>query len=82
MSISLIPILILPLVSLLSLFAARKSHLAITNLSGDKNRAERAAEYSDKAAGQLHGTRRTQASCAVAVCAPLLTVLAWNLLLE
>ena len=77
MSISLSPIilfLVLPLISLLSLFAGRKSHLAITNLSGGKNRAERAAEYSDKAAGQLHSTRRTQASCAVAVCAPVLDV--------
>ncbi|KAM0802715.1 hypothetical protein BDR22DRAFT_91862 [Usnea florida] len=68
--------LILPLISLLSLFAGRKSHLAITNLSGGKNRAERAAEYSDKAAGQLHGTRRTQASCAVAILLSLISSLA------
>lgn len=58
----------LPL-AFLSIYAGQKSYLAITNLHSDENRAEKAAEFSDKAARELWRTRLTQASGAATVCA-------------
>lgn len=62
-------LLVLPL-GLLSLYAGHKSYLAINNLHSDKNRAEKAAEYSDKAWRELWHTRLTQTSGVATVCVP------------
>ena len=60
-----------PLLALLSLYAAQKSYIAITNLQQYEERTEKAAKYLDKAANDLYKTRVTQASGAAAVCIPL-----------
>lgn len=57
-----------PLLALLSLYAAQKSYIAITNLLQYEERTEKAANYIDKAAHDLYKTRVTQASGASAVC--------------
>lgn len=59
-----------PLLALLSLYAAQKSYIAITNLQQYEERTERAAKHLDKAAHDLYKTRVTQASGAAAVCIP------------
>lgn len=51
-----------------SLFAASKSYVAIVSLQKYEEPSERAAEYSETAARELHKTRVTQASSAGAVC--------------
>ena len=56
-----------PIISLVSLYAAQKSYIAITNLRQYEERSERAAKYSDTAAHQLWKTRATQGSSAGAV---------------
>ena len=60
-----------PLLALLSLYAAQKSYIAITNLQKYEERTEKAAKYLDKAEHDLYKTRVTQASGAAAVCIPL-----------
>ena len=57
-----------PLLALLSLYAAQKSYIAITNLQQYEERTEKAAKHLDKAAHDLYKTRVTQASGAGAVC--------------
>ena len=57
-----------PLLTLLSLYGAQKSYIAITNLQQYEERSEKAAKHLDKAAHELYKTRVTQASGAVAVC--------------
>ena len=57
-----------PLLALLSLYAAQKSYIAITNLQQYEERTEKAAKHLDKAAQDLYKTRVTQASGAAAVC--------------
>lgn len=59
-----------PLLALLSLYAAQKSYIAITNLQQYEERTEKAAKHLDKAAHDLYKTRVTQASGAAAVCIP------------
>lgn len=54
--------------ALLSIYAGQKSYQAIINLHSDTDRAEKAAEHSDKAARELWRTRLTQASGAATVC--------------
>ncbi|CAD6594110.1 MAG: hypothetical protein ASARMPRED_008559 [Alectoria sarmentosa] len=56
-----------PLLALLSLFAAQKSYIAITNLQQYEERTKKAAQYLDKAESDLYKTRVTQASGAAAV---------------
>ena len=56
-----------PLLTLVSLYAAQKSYIAITNLQQYEENSEKAAKYSDKAAHELYKTRVTQASGAAAV---------------
>ena len=56
-----------PFLALLSLYAAQKSYIAITNLQRYEERTEKAAKHLDKAAHDLHKTRVTQASGAAAV---------------
>lgn len=60
-----------PLLALLSLYAAQKSYIAITNLQQYEERTEKAAEHLDKAKHDLYKTRVTQASGAAAVRIPL-----------
>lgn len=60
-----------PLLALLSLYAAQKSYIAVTNLLQYEKRSKKAAKYLDKAADDLYKTRVTQASGAAAVCIPL-----------
>lgn len=56
-----------PLLALLSLYAAQKSYIAITNLLQYEERTKKAARHFDKAADDLYKTRVTQASGAAAV---------------
>lgn len=56
-----------PIISFVSLYAAHKSYTAITNLQQYEERSEHAAKYSETAAQQLHKTRVTQGSSAVAI---------------
>lgn len=56
-----------PFLALLSLYAAQKSYIAITNLQRYEERTEKAAKHLDKAAHDLYKTRVTQASGAAAV---------------
>ena len=56
-----------PFLLLLSLYAAQKSYIAITNLQKYEERSEKAAKHLDKAAHDLYKTRVTQASGAAAV---------------
>lgn len=65
---SFLPALLACPLALLSIYAGQKSYHAITNLHGDTDRAEKAAEHSDKAARELWRTRLTQASGAATVC--------------
>lgn len=53
--------------ALLSIYAGQKSYLAIMNLHSDTDRAEKAAEHSDKASRELWRTRLTQAGGAATV---------------
>lgn len=53
--------------ALLSVYSARTSYYAITNLQRYEERSEKAARHFDKAAHDLHKTRTTQASGAAAV---------------
>ncbi|CAF9943744.1 MAG: hypothetical protein ALECFALPRED_001186 [Alectoria fallacina] len=65
---TLLPTTILaPLLALLSLFAAQKSYIAITNLQQYEESTKKAAKYLDKAGSDLYRTRVTQASGAAAV---------------
>lgn len=54
-------------ISALSLYAAQKSYVAITNLQKYEERSERAAKHSETAAHELHKTRMTQGTSAAAV---------------
>ena len=56
-----------PIISAISLYAAQKSYIAITNLLRYEERSERAAKHSETAAHQLWKTRATQGSSAGAV---------------
>ena len=56
-----------PFLALLSLYAAQKSYIAITNLQRYEERTEKAAKHLDKAAHDLYKTRITQASGVAAV---------------
>lgn len=56
--------------ALLSLYAAQKSYIAITNLQRYEERTEKAAKHLDKAERDLYKTRVTQASGAAAVRHP------------
>lgn len=56
-----------PLLAILSLYAAQKSYMSITNLQKYEERSEKAAKHLDKAARELYKTRVTQASGAAAV---------------
>ena len=56
-----------PLLALLSLYAAQKSYIAITNLQQYEETSEKAAKYLEKAAEELYQTRVTQASGAATV---------------
>ena len=56
-----------PFLVLLSLYAAQKSYIAITNLQQYEERSEKAAKHLDKAAHDLYKTRVTQAGGAAAV---------------
>jgi hypothetical protein len=51
-----------------SVYAATFSAIAIYNLQKREDQSERAAQYSNTAANQLHKTRTTQTSGVVAVC--------------
>ncbi|KAF6232641.1 hypothetical protein HO173_009080 [Letharia columbiana] len=62
-----------PLLALLSLYAAQKSYIAITNLQQYEERTERAAKHLDKAAHDLYKTRVTQASGAAAIALSLIS---------
>ena len=53
--------------ALLSIYAGQKSYQAIINLHSDTDRAEKAAEHSDKAARELWRIRLTQANGAATV---------------
>ena len=55
-----------------SLYAAQKSYIAITNLQKYEERSERAAKHSETAAHELHKTRTTQGSSAGAVSISLM----------
>lgn len=59
-----------PPIALLSLYAAQKSYIAITNLQRYEERTEKAAKHLDKAERDLYKTRVTQASGAAAVGHP------------
>ena len=59
------------LLTILTLYAAQKSYIAITNLQQYEKRTEKAAKHLDKAAHDLYKTRVTQASGAAAVCITL-----------
>lgn len=50
-----------------SVYAGLLSAMAIYNLQQREEQAEHAAQYSNTAADQLHGTRSTQTSGAIAV---------------
>ena len=56
-----------PILALLSLYAAQKSYIAITNLQKYEERSEKAAKHFDRAAEDLYKTHVTQASGAAAV---------------
>ncbi|KAL2039516.1 hypothetical protein N7G274_007788 [Stereocaulon virgatum] len=56
-----------PLLVLVSLYAAQKSYIAITNLQQYEEKSEKAAKYLDKAAHELYKTRFTQATGAATV---------------
>lgn len=62
-----------PLLALLSLYAAQKSYIAITNLQKYEERTEKAAKYLDKAEHDLYKTRVTQASGAAAIFLSLIS---------
>ncbi|CAF9921034.1 MAG: hypothetical protein ALECFALPRED_001693 [Alectoria fallacina] len=62
--------------ALLSVYAGQKSYQAIINLHSDTDRAEKAAEHSDKAARELWRTRLTQASGAATAFLSLISALA------
>lgn len=53
--------------ALLSIYAGQKSYHAIMNLHSDQDRAEKAAEHSNKAARELWRIRLTQAGGAATV---------------
>ena len=55
-------IILAPILVLLSLYAAQKSYIAITNLQKYEERSEKAAKHLDRAAHDLYKTRVTQAS--------------------
>lgn len=59
-----------PFLTLLSLYAAQKSYIAITRLLQYEERTEKAAKHFDKAKNDLYRTRVTQASGAAAVRIP------------
>lgn len=59
-----------PFLLLLSLYAAQKSYIAITNLQKYEERTEKAAKHLEKAGRDLYKTRVTQASGAAAVRIP------------
>ncbi|KAL8641314.1 MAG: hypothetical protein Q9226_008652, partial [Calogaya cf. arnoldii] len=62
-----------------SLYAAQKSYVAITNLQKYEERSERAAKHSETAAHELHKTRTTQGSSAGAIALSLLSSIAITL---
>ncbi|MCJ1439215.1 hypothetical protein MMC27_008606 [Xylographa pallens] len=62
--------------ALLSAYGLYTSYISITNLQQYEASSEKAAEYLDTAAHQLHKTRITQASGALAILTSLLTSLA------
>lgn len=64
---SFLPTLLACPLALLSIYAGQKSYHAINNLHSDRNRAEKAAEHSSKAARELWRIRLTQAGGAVTV---------------
>ena len=63
-------LILVPFLVLLSLYAAQKSYIAITNLQQNEERTKKAAKHFDKAAHDLYKTRVTQASGAAAVRIP------------
>ncbi|KAI4096064.1 MAG: hypothetical protein LQ339_007080 [Xanthoria mediterranea] len=63
-------------IAVVSLYTARKSYIAITNLRRYEERSERAAKYSATAAQELRRTRTTQASSAGAIALGLLSSVA------
>ncbi|KAI4218355.1 MAG: hypothetical protein LQ349_008745 [Xanthoria aureola] len=63
-------------IAAVSLYTARKSYIAITNLRRYEERSERAARYSETAAQELQKTRTTQASSAGAIALSLLSSVA------
>ena len=74
-----------PFIALLSLYAAQKSYIAITNLQRYEERTEKAAKHLDKAEHDLYKTRVTQASGAAAIrthcyCSPLYVFALGNIL--
>ncbi|KAF6231665.1 hypothetical protein HO173_010197 [Letharia columbiana] len=62
--------------ALLSIYAGQKSYHAIMNLHSDQDRAEKAAEHSNKAARELWRIRLTQAGGAATVLLSLVSTLA------
>lgn len=60
--------------SVVAVYAARKSYIAITNLLRYEERSEKAAKHSETAAHELYKTRATQGSSAAAVCTSFLAV--------
>ncbi|KAL8800847.1 MAG: hypothetical protein Q9182_004867 [Xanthomendoza sp. 2 TL-2023] len=58
--------------SAVSLYAAQKSYIAITNLQRYEERSEKAAKHSETAAHELYKTRITQGSSAVVIALSLL----------
>lgn len=56
-----------PILTLVSIYTAQKSYVAITNLQRYEEKSEKAAKHLDKAAHELWKTRVTQASGAGAV---------------
>ncbi|KAL8923174.1 MAG: hypothetical protein Q9208_004737 [Pyrenodesmia sp. 3 TL-2023] len=59
--------------SAISLYAARKSYIAITNLRRYEERSEKAAKHSETAAHELYKTRATQGSSAAAIVLSLVS---------
>ena len=62
-----------PAISIVSIYAAQKSYIAITKLREYEEPSERAAKHSETAARQLYKTRVTQGTSAGAVAFSLIS---------
>ncbi|KAL8967713.1 MAG: hypothetical protein Q9197_005282 [Variospora fuerteventurae] len=66
----------LALMTLITLYAAQKSYVAILSLLKYEERSEKAAKHSETAAHELYKSKATQASSAVAIALSLASSLA------